>query len=313
MNRSLENKFSVITCTYNPDLPRLKRVMKAVEEMGRGHAMEYLIVDNHSNPALANQFNESFAFYNIIPESKQGLAHARLTGVEHASGEWIVFMDDDNVPQIDYLNALQKIISENPQVGIWGPGEIEVEFEKEPELWVKKYFMSAFQQKKQISTEFGTSTEWPSYFPAGSGMCVRKDVFLDYALKWKNGAYAVTGRKGNTLSSGEDAQLIWNATKNGIPVGSSPLLKLTHLIPEKRTSLTYLKNLYFHLSQGYYQAKEQVFGWEAIENEKPRRFTYLKKWINCVVKTGFHFTHSQKVFQIEKEWLKGFPNHKPLQ
>lgn len=309
MSRSLENKFSVITCTFNPDLPRLNRVIKAVEQMGFEQATEYLIVDNNSNPALAQLLHPATTFH-IVSEPKQGLAHARLCGVEHSKGDWIVFMDDDNLPEPDYLNALQILIQEHPQVGIWGPGEISVEFESQPETWIRTYFMSAFQEKKQVKTEFGISSDWPSYFPAGSGMCVRKDVFIDYALKWQKGTYAVTGRKGLALSSGEDAQLIWNTTKNGIPVGSSPALKLTHLIPEKRTSLAYLKNLYFHLSQGYYTAKEQVFGWPAIAKEKPKSFTYIKKWLSCLRKTGFHPVHSQKIFQIEKEWLNGFPTNK---
>ena len=301
-----KNSFSVITCTYNPEADRLKRVLSAVERMNKIIPFDYILVDNNSEPSVSSFINELPDNCKIIIEKNQGLAYARIKGVQETKGNWILFVDDDNLPDENYLIELDNIINKYPNVGIWGPGKITVEFEIQPPKWVSTYFLSAYQQKDLQDTFSGISENWPEYFPAGSGMCIRKDLFQDYAEKVESGLYSVTGRKGKALSSGEDAQIVWNSTRQYIPVGSCTSLNLIHIIPFTRTNVKYLRNLYFHLALGYYSAKSEVFGIESILKEKPSFVSYIKKGLFALQKAKFNFVTALKIYSIEKAWLDGY-------
>ncbi|MFN6038805.1 MAG: glycosyltransferase [Bacteroidota bacterium] len=306
MSEFSKNNFSVVTCTYNPDPDKIKRVLSAVKKINNKVSFDHILVDNNSEPPLSSIINELPDNCRVVVEKQQGLAYARLKGVQEAKGNWIVFIDDDNLPHEDYLIELEKIINEYPNVGVWGPGKITIEFEIQPPKWISNYFLTAYQQKDLQNTYSGISENWPEYFPAGSGMCIRKDLFNDYAKKLESGLYSVTGRKGNTLSSGEDAQIVWNCTHQGIPVGSSTSLKLIHIIPETRINLKYLRKLYFHLSIGYYYAKSEIFGVESILREEPRFISYIKKGLLALQKAKFNPATALKIYIIEKAWLDGY-------
>lgn len=112
---------SVIICTHNPRLHYLTRVLDAL----RGQTLpmeqwELLIIDNASQqPLTAATWNLSWhPRARIVREEELGLSAARMRGMREAASELLVFVDDDNVLDSDYLAQALSIGSEWPRLGV---------------------------------------------------------------------------------------------------------------------------------------------------------------------------------------------------
>jgi hypothetical protein len=53
----------------------------------------------------------------------------------------------------------------------------------------------------------------------------------------------ITGRRGNSLSAGDDNEIAYVACELGLGIGVFPQLRLTHLIPKERLTRKYLLKL----------------------------------------------------------------------
>ena len=76
-------------------------------------------------------------------------------------------------------------------------------------------------------------------------MCLMSSIIDFYNEQSELFGFKTTGRKGNNLGSSEDTQLIYASYKKGWATGVSPSLKMKHLIPSKKTSLSYICRLHY--------------------------------------------------------------------
>ena len=112
---------SVILCTHNPRRDYLCRTVDALRGQSlAGDQWELLVIDNCSDTPLADYLDLSWKDNSrIVVEEKLGLTHARLRGIEESCGELLVFVDDDNVLDADYLEVALRIARERPFLGSW--------------------------------------------------------------------------------------------------------------------------------------------------------------------------------------------------
>lgn len=70
---------------------------------------EIIIVDDGSQDSTKNIISKYKNFLNIryIYQNNYGLSKARNTGAKYATGNYLLFMDDDRIILNDYLNVLQ--------------------------------------------------------------------------------------------------------------------------------------------------------------------------------------------------------------
>ena len=124
---------SVIICTHNPRSDYFARVLDGLRNQTLPlHKWELLIVDNASRLPLASSWDISWhPNARHILESELGLSHARRRGIQEASADLIIFVDDDNVLDETYLAEAIKIKQEWPSLGVWGSGSIRGDFEVE--------------------------------------------------------------------------------------------------------------------------------------------------------------------------------------
>lgn len=269
--------FSIIICTYNPTPSIFKRVLDAVARLiiPAGYTVECCIVDNNSKPALnqldyVNSFLESTPWARLVTEPTQGKPASLVTAVRETAAPYIVLFDDDNQPEPDYLLKLANLVAKYPQVGVWGPGRVRVEFTEEVNPWVRNH-KYLFQEKSAEATTFGQEPYWTSHHPAGTGQVTRREIMQLYVDMLKSKAVSITGRTGNSLSSGEDAQVVYIGIKLGYHVGVSPDLTLYHLIPSKRTSIEYLKRLQYQIMSSGAIANVEIF-----PEQKSRYYTNIR-------------------------------------
>lgn len=277
---------SVITCTYNPELRLLERVMGAIEGLDTNDIeLEYILIDNNSNPALhQNTFIQDFLnrnpWANLKVEKQQGLIYARICGYKTARFENLLFFDDDNIPESNYLQSLVISMKENPQAGVIGPGKVEVKFIDGAPTLIEQKLKHEYQERHFKEAQFGATEGWAPYFPTGSGMYVKKEVFNKYYSLFIKGGISFTGRNGKSLTSCDDAQIIWTAIKNNYLVGVDPSLSINHLIPQKRASFSYLEKMSYTIAMNTPIAMDEIFNQKGRFNQKEVKREFKLSMIN---------------------------------
>ena len=80
-----------------------------------GYSVEYVFVDNASCDVTAARLPVEAARLispsRVLSEATPGLMFARCTGVAAAGGEFVLFLDDDNEPEPDYLIQLDRLLA----------------------------------------------------------------------------------------------------------------------------------------------------------------------------------------------------------
>src|SRR5271154_1339560 len=96
---------SVIICTHNPRLHYLRRTLDALAEQTLPKdRWELLLIDNMSREPVSSAWDLSWhPNARHVREEALGLTNARLRGIRESKGEYLVFIDDDNVAAADYL------------------------------------------------------------------------------------------------------------------------------------------------------------------------------------------------------------------
>jgi len=241
-------ELSVVICAHNPRPQHLRRVLEALRAQTLPKEQwELLLIDNLSSEPLMTQWDLSWhPNGRHILEVELGLSAARQSGICESSGSLLVFVDDDNVLDPNYLSIARSIGMEWPKLGTWGSGATIPEFELEPAESVKA-FLPCLSLRDVDVARWGNVSAWEST-PWGAGLCVRSEIAASYCRLKDRSALKLTGRKGTSLSSADDVEMSYVARHDGFGTGVFPELKLIHLIPKERVSSDYL----FKLSQAVY-------------------------------------------------------------
>ena len=130
---------SVCICTYRrPEL--LEKLLNALEGQDSGGVFTYsaVVVDNdHMGSAektVQDFIARSSIFISYHVEPEQNIALARNKAVENATGEFIAFVDDDEVPARNWLINLYTALEEFRADGVLGP--VVPFYEVDPPKWV---------------------------------------------------------------------------------------------------------------------------------------------------------------------------------
>jgi len=239
-------ELSVVICAHNPRKDHLQRVLRALRNQTLPKdCWELLLVDNASHVALAPVWELSWhPNAHHILETELGLAFARRLGIQHAVTDVLVFVDDDNVLDEDYLSEVMIIKRDWPFLGVWGSGVTLPEFEMAPPSHLEGLLMHLTLRKTAIISWSNVPSCIDSH-PWGAGMCVRKSVATEYSKLYRQASIYITGHQGKSVVSGggEDREICIIACKTGFGMGVFPQLRLTHLIPKERVGEKYLLEL----------------------------------------------------------------------
>lgn len=235
---------SVIICSHNPRCDYVQRCIGALREQTLPYnRWELVLVDNRSDEPLAERVDLSWhPQARIVLEETLGLTPARLRGIRETTGDLLVFVDDDNVLDADFLEITQRITEERPFLGSWS-GQCRPAFEVPPPEWTRRYWGNL------VILEFdhdiwSNLPRLPQSMPGGAGLCVRRNVAVHYLDMHESGKRSFQfDRNGKSLLSGGDNDLAACACDIGLGVGLIASLKLTHLISPERLTEDYLVRL----------------------------------------------------------------------
>jgi len=145
---------SVCVCTYRrPDsLGRLLGELARQETEGL-FTYSVVVVDNDREEsakavvlALAEKYPTPILY---CVEAEQSIARARNRAVESAQGEFVAFIDDDEVPINEWLLTLFKTCMERGVDGVLGP--VKPHFDTEPPSWITR---GRFYERADYPTGF---------------------------------------------------------------------------------------------------------------------------------------------------------------
>jgi hypothetical protein len=170
------------------------------------------------------------------------------------------FFKQNNINHIDYkdVELLKKYAHLYPFVGVWGPGQINVEFQTIPHSWIysRKYF---FQERHRKTGYSCLSPSENSFWVTGTGSAFQRDVLRTYEAAVQRHQLNISDRIGNSLNSGGDIQMVWEAIKLGYAQGFIEELQCNYLISTSKANMSYIFRLCFGTSSSYYPALCQSF------------------------------------------------------
>jgi hypothetical protein len=125
---------SVVMATWN-NARRLRVTLEALTacSVPAGIRWELVLVANNCDDdtaVVARSFGDRLPIV-YLEESRQGLSHARNTGVRAARGSLIVFTDDDVTPCPEWMTVYWRAYTERPE-GYYFGGRLIPEFEDAP-------------------------------------------------------------------------------------------------------------------------------------------------------------------------------------
>ena len=234
-------RFSVITCSHNPRADYLARVLEALATQTIDPSQwEFLLVDSASRDPLAPRVNLAWhPRARCVRENEPGLTRARLRGIAESTGELLVFVDDDNVLDADFLEQAARIHIGRPDIGSWS-GATRPGFDAPAPAWARRHWGNLVL--RDVPRDMWSNLPMlPDTMPCGAGLCVRRSVAAWYVSLHENGKRSFTlDRNGASLLSGGDNDLAACACDIGLGVGVFRALRLTHLIPMDRLRESYL-------------------------------------------------------------------------
>jgi succinoglycan biosynthesis protein ExoM len=144
----------ICICTFRrPEI--LKRVLEALNEQTTEGRFSYsiLIVDNDKQESARNEAEvfaqKSSISVQYLVESRQNIALARNMAVENARGEYLAFIDDDEIAPSSWLLTLFSARERFQSDGILGP--VRPQFDEAPPSWV---IDGKFYERRSYPTGF---------------------------------------------------------------------------------------------------------------------------------------------------------------
>ncbi|NET37617.1 MAG: glycosyltransferase family 2 protein, partial [Cyanothece sp. SIO1E1] len=200
--------FTVAIPTYNGScyLPQILARLRS-QSSTQHFSWEVIIVDNNSTDDTAKivqtyqaQWPEAYPLRYCL-ETEQGLAFARQRAIDEAHGDLVGFLDDDILPELDWVAAAFSFGQEHPQAGAYN-GQIHADFEvKPPDNFdrIKSFF--AIRERGETPNLYKPET---LSLPPGAGLVVRRQVWQESVPK----RLSLIGRVNGSQLAGEDFEAL---------------------------------------------------------------------------------------------------------
>jgi glycosyltransferase involved in cell wall biosynthesis len=236
---------TVAICTWN----RAALLAQTLEQMRQlvippGVTWELIVVNNNCTDDT-DQVIARFA--GVLPvrrvfEPTPGLSHARNAAIARASGELILWTDDDVLVSPQWLAAYVHAAENHPDAAFFG-GPIEPWFVDPPPTWIVESLplIGAYYALRRPPVEGGYIT--PAYLPYGANYVIRTPIQCAFLY---NGDL---GHKAGCFVAGEETDVlerVLRAGHRGVWVCEATV---KHYIPPQRLTRRYIRQRAFGTGQ----------------------------------------------------------------
>ncbi|NES23568.1 MAG: glycosyltransferase family 2 protein [Symploca sp. SIO3E6] len=235
--------FTVAIPTYNGETRLPKLIERLRSQTGIEHlSWEILVVDNNSSDNTARVIQEYQATWQhnyplrYCLEAEQGAAFARQRAIREAKGELIGFLDDDNLPEFDWILQAYSFAGEHPQGGAFS-GQIHGDFEVEPPENFRK--IQAFLAIREHGSQPKLFEPDNINLPPAASLVIRKKAWCESVPLQPT----LGGKLPGLLVQGDDYEPLLYLHKAGWEIWYNPDLHTYHQIPRWRFERDYLLSL----------------------------------------------------------------------
>ena len=279
---------SVIVCTYNGSAT-IQKCLEGISNIDYPN-YEVIVVNDGSKDQTAD-IVEAFEV-KLITTTNHGLSSARNTGMNHAAGEIIAYIDDDAWPDPHWLQYIAHAYANSDHGCIGGPN-------------ISPYdsgFISTCVANAPGGPVHVLETDEIAEHVPGCNMTFRKDALM------KIGGFDPVYR-----TAGDDVDTCWRIQESGRTIGFHPAAVVWH---QRRNSL----KAYWRQQKGYGKAEALL---EAKWPEKYNSLGHLT-WAGRIYGNGFtlpvkikkdkifHGTWGSALFQSVYQPAGSFINSIPL-
>jgi O-antigen biosynthesis protein len=241
---------SVIVCTYNGGRT-LRECLEGLRRMNYPN-YEVIIVNDGStdNTALiASDYP-----FQLITTANQGLSNARNTGAEVARGEIVVYLDDDAIPDPDWLLYITDSFENPAYAAVGGPNIAPLD---------ASFVADCVDHAPGTPTHVLYSDREAEHIP-GCNFAIRRDLLLQMG-----------GFDSRFRAAGDDVDLCWRLEDMGWKIGFNGAAMIWH--HRRSTVRSYLKQ-----QIGYGKAEA------LLERKWPQKYNTLghKTWHGRIYSNG---------------------------
>jgi glycosyltransferase involved in cell wall biosynthesis len=233
---------SVIVCCYNSE-KRIAETLRflAEQKVSASLSWEVIVVNNastdHTREVALKSWNSnaSAISFQVIDQPLPGLARSRQKGIEVSQYDSVIFCDDDNHFDTNYVSRAFSLLKAHDDAGIIG-GWVRPKLPLHPRSWIEDFYPALAIGKQ---AEQDSYVEWVF----GAGMVIRKKVFS--ILEERNIRLLLSDRVGTKQTSGGDAEMCMATCFVGLKIFYSNSLILDHNISANRlTKKSFIKGNY---------------------------------------------------------------------
>lgn len=274
---------TIIVCCYN-SAERLPTVLGYLSKLEvKDFDYEVIVVDNLSTDTTqelaTSYFLNSDLRGKVVHEPIPGLANARKKGVFSAAFPVVLFCDDDNFLNSDYLILGMNHFQRNEKLGClggYGIAKVAMDLPYWFDQFSSSYAMGSLGKSTGIQNK--------GVIHYGAGLFFRTDALKSFYNKSIESP--ITDRKANLLSSGGDGELCLAVQLEGFELGYDSKLNFYHEINDERISEAY----YLKLREGILSNYPILTAYEFLLSKKEGNYRlYLAKQLpvllSGVVKT----------------------------
>ena len=277
-------KITVAICTFN----RANLLEKTLERITYAKKpkkleLELLVVNNRctdSTDDIINLYSQKLPLTRIY-QPVQGLSNARNAAVDAATGDYILWTDDDVLVSENWLLAYEEAIIKNQNVAVFG-GPVQPWFEEDPPAWISENWellASAFATRNLGEMEIPLNP-YKGLTPFGANYCLRmreQSCFLYDSKLGRNGTKTVLGEETEVIRK------IFDTGGSGLWI---PNASVQHWIPKNRMQIQYIAD--------YFQGVGRT---QVILNETApcKMIAGIPRWkVSQFIKSWTRF-HSQRI------------------
>jgi glucosyl-dolichyl phosphate glucuronosyltransferase len=235
-------RLTVAICTWN----RCASLHQTLESFSRlappaRTSWELLVVNNNCTDRtdeVIKAFERELPIRRVF-EPKAGLSHARNRAIAEATGDYILWTDDDVTVCREWLVAYTDAFREWPDAAIFG-GPIRPAFEGTPPAWLQRVYPTI--AGVYAARDFGTEPIElsPQLIPWGANYVIR-------AREQAARPYDPDlGYRPGRLVGWEESEVILALMADGMRGRWVPGAALDHHVPKARQTTTYLRTHFFN-------------------------------------------------------------------
>lgn len=240
---------SVVIATYN-GAARVPDVLAALAaQTAPDGSFEVIVVDNNSTDGTAAAVEDDPATaalrargveVRVVTEPRQGSGFARIQGAIQSNFALICFLDDDNLPEINFLQTGISLFKKNDvglAVSCVRPKWIT---EPPPSINRRRHLFAINDFMGDSVADFGAKASIEPIITAG--LWITREAFFK-SIPWDKPEALLPGRVGSSLGGNEDTEIGILVGKAGFRRIYYPNLVIEHLIPASRLETLYVCQL----------------------------------------------------------------------